>query len=480
MADRAEMEAFWQRWLDTNRDAEKAGDWTRARPTSTPRTRPMAGTAGRTSTSWRSAASEIRELALGLEMHGLDGWNYPYQATVIDDKPAWSSASGSRLPTSRRPTARAYEVAGIGGSWFGYADGAMDLAARLLRPRQRRRDVPRDDRPPASLSEGMTARIETAMKGKRAPGHYRDQDLPGAAMADDAIVTGCDQLLIGGKLVDRSATARSSRPINPATEEVLGMAADASPRTWMPRSARPAARSTRTDWSTRPQLRARCLRQLRDALEDQVEELRALTMAEVGRAGHADQRRAPRRSGRATSAGRPTSPRAYQWSTDLGVATPMGIASRRTVVREAPVWSARSRRGTSRIRSTSPSSGRRWRAGCTVVLKAAPDTPWCASCSAGSSPSTPTSRRVSSTSSRRATTRSVRSLRPIRGSTWSASPARPRPGDRHGRRRAHAEEGLPRARRQVGLRSCSTTPILRRPAVSRRSPGSFTPAKAAR
>jgi aldehyde dehydrogenase (NAD+) len=131
-------------------------------------------------------------------------------------------------------------------------------------------------------------------------------------------------------------------------------------------------------WSTDPQLRARCIRQLRDALQHSIEELRELTVAEVG---------APVML---TSGAHLEGPVAdlgwaaalaetYEWSTDLGVATTMGIASRRHVVREAAgvvgaitPWNFPHQINLAKL-------GPALAAGCAVVLKAAPDTPWCAS-----------------------------------------------------------------------------------------------------
>ena len=144
-------------------------------------------------------------------------------------------------------------------------------------------------------------------------------------------MTGCDQLLIDGKLVPAADGARL-RDVNPATEEVLGVAADASaPRTWTTRSPPPGSAFDTDDWSTDHGLRARCLRQLREALQDQREELRELTIAEVGRAAsahHAARSTTARSSDLGWAADLAES---YQWKTDLGESADDGIASRRTV-----------------------------------------------------------------------------------------------------------------------------------------------------
>ena len=87
-------------------------------------------------------------------------------------------------------------------------------------------------------------------------------------------------LLIDGKLV--AGSAGTFPTVNPASEEVLGVAADADPQD-MGRAIEAARRAfDETDWSTNTGLRVRCLRQLQDALREHVEELREITIAEVG------------------------------------------------------------------------------------------------------------------------------------------------------------------------------------------------------
>ncbi len=183
------------------------------------------------------------------------------------------------------------------------------------------------------------------------------------------------RLLIDGKLVAGSSGTFST--VNPATEETLGVAADASVEDMS--TAIEAARRAfdETGWSTDIALRVRCIRQLQDALSKNVEELRELTMSEVG---------APRML---TSAAQLEGPIAdlsfsggpaanYQWRTDLGIASPMGIKTQRTVAREAvgvvgaiTPWNFPHQINFAKI-------GPALAAGNTVVLKPAPDTPWCA------------------------------------------------------------------------------------------------------
>lgn len=183
------------------------------------------------------------------------------------------------------------------------------------------------------------------------------------------------RLLVDGELV--AGSAGTFQTVNPATEEVLGVAADASTDD-MGRAIEAARRAfDDTAWSTDTELRVRGIRQLQQAMRDSAEELRELTISEVG---------APRML---TSAAQLEGPvedlsfcadtaESYAWTTDLGVASPMGIKSHRTIAREAigvvgaiTPWNFPHQINLAKL-------GPALAAGNTVVLKSAPDTPWCA------------------------------------------------------------------------------------------------------
>ena len=183
------------------------------------------------------------------------------------------------------------------------------------------------------------------------------------------------RLLIDGKLT--SGGAGGFATVNPATEEVLGEAANADVAD-MDRAIGAARRAfDETDWSTDSELRVRCVRQLRDAMLEHVEELRDLTIADVG---------APRMLTAGAQLEGPINDLSfaadtaenYEWTQDLGQASPMGIPTRRSVVREAvgvvgaiTPWNFPHQINLAKL-------GPALAAGNTVVLKPAPDTPWVA------------------------------------------------------------------------------------------------------
>ena len=63
---------------------------------------------------------EIRDIALGLEMGGLDGWQYPYEEILIDEAKGQVVGFWRQIADATRADGSHYEVAGIGGSWFRY------------------------------------------------------------------------------------------------------------------------------------------------------------------------------------------------------------------------------------------------------------------------------------------------------------------------------------------------------------------------
>lgn len=189
------------------------------------------------------------------------------------------------------------------------------------------------------------------------------------------LADGLSRLFIDGKLTAGGAGAYAT--INPATEEVLGEAANADTAD-MDRAIGAARRAfDETDWSTNTELRVRGIRQLRDAMGEHLEELRELTIADVG---------APRMLTAGAQLEGPIADlsfaadtaESYEWTQDLGLAKPLGIPTKRSVVREAvgvvgaiTPWNFPHQINLAKL-------GPALAAGNTVVLKPAPDTPWVA------------------------------------------------------------------------------------------------------
>ena len=184
------------------------------------------------------------------------------------------------------------------------------------------------------------------------------------------------QLLVDGKLRDASG-GDTFDIVNPATEEVIGVAPAGAPDDVDAAIAAARRGFDETNWATDVEFRVHCLRQLHKALVEHGPAMRALTTAEAGAPASlttGPQYDVPVASleWMADLAER------YEWTTDLGVAQPMGVASARQIRRE-PVgvvaaitpWNFPNQINLAKV-------GPALAAGNTVVLKPAPDTPWVA------------------------------------------------------------------------------------------------------
>ncbi len=185
------------------------------------------------------------------------------------------------------------------------------------------------------------------------------------------------QLLIDGELIDAAGGAVLPT-INPATEEVLGTAADAGPTDAAAAVAAARRAFDTTEWARDHAFRSRCLRQLHEALTFRIEEMRSITVAEAGapilltRGG--PQLEAPVEMVRWHA----DLLDSYDWTEDLGVAESVYGSHRRWTEREAAGVVAAITPYNFPTQINLAKLTPALAAGCTVVLKGAPDTPWSA------------------------------------------------------------------------------------------------------
>ncbi len=189
-------------------------------------------------------------------------------------------------------------------------------------------------------------------------------------------IGGEERLYIGGELRPaRSGTVFET--LNPATEEVLGVAADGGAEDMDEAIAAARRAFDETTWSTDVEVRVRGLRQLHEAFLRHSDEIRSMTVAEVG-SPVSMTTHAQLDSPVAGLAWVADLAERYEWEQDLGVAEPLGIASHRWIRKEAggvvgaiSPWNVPHQINLAKV-------GPALAAGATVVLKPAPDTPWCA------------------------------------------------------------------------------------------------------
>jgi hypothetical protein len=130
------MENFVERWLEVNRQAEDRGDWRMLADFYTDDAT-YGWNIGSKEDVMCVGIDEIRDVAVGLEMDGLENWRYPYQRLIIDDKLG--------------------EVVGWQRDFFDFGHVQklyLDLMAA------------------GKLSAGMQKRIERSLAGEKLPGYH--------------------------------------------------------------------------------------------------------------------------------------------------------------------------------------------------------------------------------------------------------------------------------------------------------------------
>ncbi|VEG38685.1 Uncharacterised protein [Mycolicibacterium flavescens] len=166
---RQALDNWVEQWLEANRDAERNGDW-----------KPLAEFYTDDATyGWNIGPKEdvmcvgkdeIRDVALGLEMEGLENWVYEYQKVLVDDKQG--EIVGFWKQVANKSDGTTDEIYGIGGSWFRLnADLKIEWQrdffdfghvakgyAKLIES--------------GDLSPGMQKRIERSLAGEKLPGYY--------------------------------------------------------------------------------------------------------------------------------------------------------------------------------------------------------------------------------------------------------------------------------------------------------------------
>ena len=176
---RQQLEDFVERWLEANREAERKGDWRGLADFYTD-TATYGWNIGPKEDVMCVGIDEIRDIALGQEMEGLEGWRYPYQRVLIDDKIGevvgfWKQVASTGGSGETDGDATEQEVYGIGGSWFRLTE--VDGTAKI----EWQRDffdfghvsaLYMDLIKAGKLSAGMRKRIERGMAREKVPGYY--------------------------------------------------------------------------------------------------------------------------------------------------------------------------------------------------------------------------------------------------------------------------------------------------------------------
>ena len=169
MASREQLDDWVERWLKANKDAEAAGDW-----------KPMADFYTEDATyGWNIGPKEdvmcvgrdqIRDVALGLEMEGLENWVYEYQKVLVDEKLGEIVGFWKQIATKGDGTRD--EIYGIGGSWFRLNDELLIEWQRDFFDFGHVQKAFIKLIESGDLTPTMQKRIERSMAGEQLPGYY--------------------------------------------------------------------------------------------------------------------------------------------------------------------------------------------------------------------------------------------------------------------------------------------------------------------
>ena len=169
---REQLEDFIERWLEVNREAERKGDWT-ALADFYADDATYGWNIGPKEDVMCVGKKEIREIALGLEMAGLEGWTYPYQRVLMDEKIGEVVGFWKQVATDAQGNSQ--EIYGIGGSWFRLTEQAGQALIEWQRDffdfghvQKLYMQLIQEGK----LSKGMQERIERSLAGEKLPGYY--------------------------------------------------------------------------------------------------------------------------------------------------------------------------------------------------------------------------------------------------------------------------------------------------------------------
>lgn len=189
---REELEEMAERWLEANRVAEETGDWVNTLGALYHDDAVYRWNIGPNEEFVAEGIQQIRDNALGVQMAGFEGWQYPYDRFLIDDKKGELVGFWRQVAPVTRPDGTPIEVAGVGGSWFRYGGDFKWSWQRDFFDLGNVFSVLSEVAAVGGLSEPIKSKIHTMARGKKLAGHIPLRPAAG----------------IGGKLKQGAALAK--------------------------------------------------------------------------------------------------------------------------------------------------------------------------------------------------------------------------------------------------------------------------------
>ena len=167
--NRAELEDWVERWLQANKDGEVAGDWKLLADFYT-EDATYGWNIGPKEDVMCIGVDQIRDVALGLEMEGLENWVYEYQKVLIDEKQ--NEIVGFWKQIVNKGDGTRDEIYGIGGSWFRLNDQLLIEWQRDFFDFGHVQKAFLKLIESGDLTPTMQKRIERSLAGEKLPGYY--------------------------------------------------------------------------------------------------------------------------------------------------------------------------------------------------------------------------------------------------------------------------------------------------------------------
>lgn len=176
---RAELEQMVDRWLAANRQAEQEGNWAKHLGALYTDDAEYRWNIGPNEEFVARGRQQIEQWALGVQMEGFEQWRYPYHKILIDEKQGEVVGFWRQVAPARRDDGTAYEVAGIGGSWFRYGGDYKWCWQRDFFDLGNVKALLFELAGDGKLEPAVKRKISTLAKGQLLPGHERLRECPG-------------------------------------------------------------------------------------------------------------------------------------------------------------------------------------------------------------------------------------------------------------------------------------------------------------
>jgi hypothetical protein len=170
---RAELEEMVERWLQANIASEREGDWSKHLSEMYAEDAVYSWNVGPDQDFIANGRKEIHDVAIGYQMKGFEGWEYPYHDIIIDEKRGTVIGFWRQVSPIKRKDGSPVAIEGIGGSWFEYGGNYQWQWQRDFFDMGNAKDCFFQLAGAGALSPIVKEKIHRMAKGEMLPGHVK-------------------------------------------------------------------------------------------------------------------------------------------------------------------------------------------------------------------------------------------------------------------------------------------------------------------